>query len=333
MKKLLLLGAGFSRNWGGWLASEAFEYLLGCPEIMNNREVTNLLWKSKDSGGFEEVLAQVRMAWVRDSKGQQANLDAIQAGIGRMFDAMNAGFFSLERFEFQQAQPRMVCHMLAQFDAIFTLNQDMLLEHHYMPEGAASFTGNRWSGGCTPPGVRPIANQARASFSSFAKFDCVPDTSLFKIDGQTQPYIKLHGSSNWTEKHGAPLMIMGANKVEDMKLFPLLLWYQEQFGRYLTEETESRLMVIGYGFRDAHINTTIFRAVRETGLKMFIIDPAGADIAWQINPTRKPGAIGATPSELEEVFQMAVVGASRRPLSQIFGSDEVEHAKVVRFIA
>jgi len=31
---LLLLGAGFSRNWGGWLASEAFEYLLGSPEMM-----------------------------------------------------------------------------------------------------------------------------------------------------------------------------------------------------------------------------------------------------------------------------------------------------------
>jgi len=29
----LLLGVGFSRNWGGWVASEAFEYRLVCPEI------------------------------------------------------------------------------------------------------------------------------------------------------------------------------------------------------------------------------------------------------------------------------------------------------------
>jgi hypothetical protein len=28
MKQMLLLWAGFSRNWGGCLASEAFEYLL-----------------------------------------------------------------------------------------------------------------------------------------------------------------------------------------------------------------------------------------------------------------------------------------------------------------
>jgi hypothetical protein len=29
MPHYLLTGAGFSRNWGGWLANEAFEYLLG----------------------------------------------------------------------------------------------------------------------------------------------------------------------------------------------------------------------------------------------------------------------------------------------------------------
>ncbi|CAN7781580.1 SIR2 family protein [Variovorax sp. LjRoot175] len=333
MKKLLLLGAGFSRNWGGWLASEAFEYLLGCPEIVDNREVTHLLWKSRDAGGFEEVLAEIRRAWMRDNRKEQPNLEAIQAAIGRMFDDMNAGFFSLDRFEFQLAQPRMVSSALARFDAIFTLNQDLLLEHHYLPEGAASFSGNRWSGGCTPPGVRPTPSQARVHLSSFAKYDCVPDPAIFQVDSQTQPYFKLHGSSNWTERNGGPLMIMGANKVEDMKLFPLLMWYQQEFERYLMQEPESRLMVIGYSFRDAHINETIFRSVRESGLKLFIVDPAGADIAWQVNPTRKPFAIGASPSELEGIFQAAVIGASRRPLSQIFGSDQVEHAKVMRFIA
>jgi hypothetical protein len=30
---ILLTGAGFSRNWGGWLANEAFEYLLGSSHI------------------------------------------------------------------------------------------------------------------------------------------------------------------------------------------------------------------------------------------------------------------------------------------------------------
>jgi hypothetical protein len=29
MTRILLTGTEFSRNWGGWLASEAFEYLPG----------------------------------------------------------------------------------------------------------------------------------------------------------------------------------------------------------------------------------------------------------------------------------------------------------------
>jgi hypothetical protein len=33
MTHILLTGAGFSYNGGGWLASEAFEHLLGCTEI------------------------------------------------------------------------------------------------------------------------------------------------------------------------------------------------------------------------------------------------------------------------------------------------------------
>lgn len=335
MKKLLLLGAGFSRNWGGWLASEAFEYLLGRPEILDNPEVTQLLWKYKDAGGFEEVLAEIRRAWIRDNKKQQPNLEAIQAAIGQMFEDMNTGFFKLEGIEFQQDDARMVSSALTRFDAIFTLNQDLLLEHHYMNDNVSLRSGNRWSGGCRSPGVRPTPSQARDHLASFARNDCPPegDHAAFKVDGQMQPYFKLHGSCNWTEMHGGPVMIMGANKAQDMTLSPLLMWYQTEFERYLMEEPDSRLMVIGYSFRDTHINEVIFRAVREAGLKLFIIDPSGADIAWHANPTRKPGAIGAAPSELEEIFQKAVIGASRRPLAQIFGGDQVEHAKVMRFLA
>ncbi len=46
MSRYLLLGAGFSRNWGGWLAAEAFEYLLGCPEVTRNPELQALLWRN-----------------------------------------------------------------------------------------------------------------------------------------------------------------------------------------------------------------------------------------------------------------------------------------------
>jgi len=55
MSCILLTGAGFSYNWGGWLASEAFEYLLGAPEL--DDFCRDLLWTHKDTGGFEKALS------------------------------------------------------------------------------------------------------------------------------------------------------------------------------------------------------------------------------------------------------------------------------------
>ena len=69
MPTFLLIGAGFSRNWGGWLASEAFEYLLGRPEIQQSPALRDLLWKHHPSGGFEDALAELQVAFGRDPQG------------------------------------------------------------------------------------------------------------------------------------------------------------------------------------------------------------------------------------------------------------------------
>jgi hypothetical protein len=58
MRYVALLGAGFSRNWGGWLASEAFEYLLGCRKL--DPQTKGLLWAQRNLGGFEATLADLQ---------------------------------------------------------------------------------------------------------------------------------------------------------------------------------------------------------------------------------------------------------------------------------
>ena len=76
---LLLTGAGFSRNWGGWLASEAFEYLLGAPEI--DDELRRVLLTDKLKGrGFEDTLADLQATFksFRDPK-VGAQVDALTA--------------------------------------------------------------------------------------------------------------------------------------------------------------------------------------------------------------------------------------------------------------
>jgi hypothetical protein len=141
---LLLLGAGFSRNWGGWLADEAFEYLLGCKEIVESDYLKSLLWKHKRNGGFA-ALAEVQEAWVQEREQRKYdplyrskpndNLDSFQSALERMFTDMNQAFSALTTFEFHIEVKSMVRPFIAQFDAIFTLNQDLLLETHYLNHG------------------------------------------------------------------------------------------------------------------------------------------------------------------------------------------------------
>jgi hypothetical protein len=77
MTLILLTGAGFTRNWGGWLANEAFEYVLGRPEV--SEELRRRLWEDKlEAQGFEDTLAKLqsltdngetraRVRWSRNS--------------------------------------------------------------------------------------------------------------------------------------------------------------------------------------------------------------------------------------------------------------------------
>lgn len=328
MQNILLLGAGFSRNWGGWLASEAFEYLLGCPEVFRNPHLQKLLWQCQPTGGFENALAVVQTDFIRDPAANTAHFQDLQSAVTQMFDDMNKGYFDHTDFEFQQARERMVGTFLTRFDAIFTLNQDLLVEHYYIDRDISLTSSGRW-GGAEMPGMRPVHNPASTNPNSWAQRTWMPaPPAEFSLDSRNQPYFKLHGSSNWQEIHGAPMLIMGGNKIRDIQFSSVLSWYHQQFEERLYRGG-TRLMVIGYGFRDTHINEVIMRAVNERGTQMFIIAPEGGDLARRVNPTHQAAIRVGT--DLEATFERGLIGASRRSLREIFGGDSIEFNKVMRF--
>ncbi len=95
MKQLLLLGAGFSRNWGGWLALEVHEYLIGCPNV--NSDLRDILWKHHHAGGgFEAALAELE-----DLNPRGRQLAHLRKAVALMFDDMNGAFEDVQ-FEFQR---------------------------------------------------------------------------------------------------------------------------------------------------------------------------------------------------------------------------------------
>ena len=127
MTFILLTGAGFSYNWGGPLASEVFSQLLADKDIDDlTRE---MLFNAP--GGFEQVLADLQLSADPADKKRHATLITAVVGI---FNGMNNTFMHMQ-FEFEN--PPSVQHSMAsflsRFHAIFTLNQDALLEQHYNP--------------------------------------------------------------------------------------------------------------------------------------------------------------------------------------------------------
>ena len=320
MNYLLLLGAGFSRNWGGWLANEAFEYLLGCPQI--DPGIRQLLWKHRRSGGFEAALSDLQEEYFRrkDSISEE-NLRKLQDPIASMFTDMDKAFARMT-FEFQNEVQYMVRTFLTQFDAIFTLNQDLLMERHYLPSGGPF---GRWAGGYIP-GMRPAPSLAAGSVEiNTGKW--TPDPSGPTLQGSLQPFIKLHGSSNWTDVSGRQLLVMGGNKASIIDQFGILKWNHDQFMYYLSRPN-TRLMVIGYSFGGPHINHSIMSEATRGQMRLFIIDSLGLDV---IDENRNAPLY--TPGTLLGSLQDHVIGASRRSLRDIFGGDRVEHAKVMRFFA
>jgi len=321
-KFILLLGAGFSRNWGGWLASEAFEYLIGCPEI--DGAIKRLLWKYKNKGGFESALAELQHEG-KNSPGHQ--LDLLQQALRKMFADMDAAFRDIN-FEFQNFRENLihreytVSKFLTRFDAIFSLNQDLLLERHYLNENIALHSDGRWAGGQLV-GVRP-KHAISPLFESRLLGRQTPDPQRV-IESNTQPYFKLHGSSNWFVSDTQDLLVMGANKSAAIAKYPVLKWINSQFESALSVPN-TRIMVIGYSFSDEHINDVILSSVVNHQAELFIIDPLGVDV---VNSNRD-AAIPSL-SDFAQQLQSSIVGASRRSMREIFGGDHAEHAKVMRF--
>ncbi|HWX00020.1 SIR2 family protein [Collimonas sp.] len=330
MSCLLLLGAGFSRNWGGWLASEAFEYLLGCPEVRGNRALSELLWRNQSSGGFEGALAELQVEAIRDPQRYGADLTSLRGAVTSMFNDMNSSFSHLVNFEPQNHADKSIRGFLTKFDAIFTLNQDLLLEYQYLAHEVSLLSNRRWKDSDLP-GMEPAEVAAQGHGDRWISRWRPKDAALFSVDPGYQPYFKLHGSANWIDGHGGSMLVMGGNKAHAIGLSPILQWYQAQFAEYLARH-DARLMVIGYGFRDEHINQIISSAVANNDLKLFVVSPDGADQARKVG--LQPGAAIQKRTDLEDTFQRSLIGASRRSLREIFGpGDDIEFGKLLRFFA
>jgi SIR2-like protein len=245
-----------------------------------------------------------------------------------MFSDMERGFAN-RNFEFQNDIAYLVRSFMVLFDAIFTLNQDLLLERHYLNSNVA--LSNRPPGRWT--GWEIVGVRKRHSPDSGFVVPGEENMGVWTPHGnpelheRMQPYIKLHGSSNWRDEREGRIWVMGTNKRATLRHFPFLTKLHDLFRQQLFNRPV-RLMVIGYSFGDEHINDTIMSAADSGHLQLFLVDPLGIGVL-----DKNASHAIYSEHELLQRLKPHVVGASRRTLGEIFGADQVEHRKLMSFFS
>jgi uncharacterized protein len=307
-KRVLLTGAGFSRNWGGYTAAEMWSRILGDADVQENEELRGLLIEDTS---FETALAKARTGSVSNDAAQKlekATLRAFQSLDRQLLSAAISGPDWINIYSVQKFLCRFFWHPLGKSPPdtgyIFTVNQDLWLEHFLIS------TDTYGAKHPALPGVR-LASHNRFFHGRRPGNDDDPRVNIgatveeILLKGQFN-YIKLHGSFNWRTATGEPVMVIGDHKALQISSSPLLDFYHEAFEQVL-QAGDVRLMIIGYGFGDEHINSVIASAVQQCGLRVFIWNTK-AEIVERLRSSAPhgidilPGLIATENRRMIEVF-------------------------------
>ena len=148
---------------------------------------------------------------------------------------------------------------------IFTLNQDLLLERRL---------GHR-AVGVPPFPAEFYQHDGRQEFKKEYFVTLPKDNIDSEIEKSIKNhagihYIKLHGSFGWKSFDGSNQMVLGKNKWENLQKEPLLRSYFNLFNKFI-QEGNKKILIIGYGFKDEHINKLLLDGVQNYNLKLHII--------------------------------------------------------------
>ena len=215
---------------------------------------------------FEDALEKVRTGLF-----EAADAEALEIAIKAAFDTMDEGYKNPAR----PVLGATINDFISRFcpvvgigtGYVFSLNQDLLLERIYgtmVDKQKLAIAGISWS---EPPHPFPAG--------------AWPIPLASPIDpAQNEPrllrnfnHVKLHGSINWRATDGTSAIVMGRRKPLTIARSPLIGWYHRVFGQ-VPCAGGVRLMVIGYGWGDEHVNDPIADAVVNHGLQVYSWDRA-----------------------------------------------------------
>lgn len=306
-ENILLLGAGFSKNFGAPLANEMWYLIFNHKKIQAQPRIRELMLNNFDYEliydavleGFvdnEGVLGKKCLPIEFRSDEKEAMMEATNFAYKHIDDVFMQYVNYLEKNRHEKTKQKEVLTGVSQFISlfqqvylqvvssdgysiytsdgfpwivrsdkssfIFTLNQDLFFEKVYNQN---LFFDKTFQKICCNPGIE---NEQDSGLFNLPNEDKLRNNDIFSKENIF--LIKLHGSYNWIGSNGKKSMVIGRHKEDKIKKEPLLNRYFETFKEVLSQG-QRRLLIIGYGFGDDHINRVISNAVKNHELKVYIL--------------------------------------------------------------
>ncbi|MCK4608477.1 MAG: SIR2 family protein [Gammaproteobacteria bacterium] len=281
-KKILLTGAGFTCNFGGFLAKDMWGVIFNNAIIQNNHDIRKKMLKNYD---FESLYEEIRSDKNFTKRDEFINI--VKNAYSLMDDQIKSSNPRIEKNTENEEQIapilRNVFNFIARFAPpkslnetgyFFTLNQDLFVEYLFQHHNQLVLM----------PAINSVAHKNRFKLNPNINYylpseeilDAWIKDFLPQYNGRKHPiYIKLHGSYTWKySESDDDIMVLGGQKKNQIQKEPLLKYQFELFKDNIA--TDADLMIIGYGFRDKHVNKILLEGCGK-GLRLHIINPCPID--------------------------------------------------------
>jgi len=267
---ILFTGAGFTHNIGTPLSKDMWASIFNNSIIQSTPRVKKLMLKEPD---FESVYNSIIEGDYSDEE-KNAVSQAVLAAyenldtIVRQWIFNSTGPNKLNIYKLQNLINKFAGKNGKGF--YFTLNQDLFLERKYYngvkPVLPAIQYKSNWF---TTHFNNKLSDQDYCRLPTQSELDA---QKVHLLSANNYFYIKLHGSYNWLSSSGSKRLVIGKNKLNQINEEPLLAYYFELFKKVLLTKDKT-ILIIGYGFRDEHINEVLADSVKNHGLQVHIITP------------------------------------------------------------
>jgi hypothetical protein len=314
--RILLTGAGFTKNFGGPLAKELWSIIFSNRILDKAPDVRDILRRDFDfESVYNDVIRGANLLQFDASKGAptwESQQRALRTAVNEAYEYIDE---KIRSFSFRTGAPYpvniyMVQEFISKFAGtsnsspgyFFTLNQDLFVERQY-------YNGRP----PTLPGIQHRSSwfTTNGTQSLMAERCVIPDSAP-KIDFSGSPfyYLKLHGSSNWYTAD-QETMVIGHAKRTQIAAHPILAAYFEAFQSVLASGGR-RLLCVGYGFSDEHINAAIRDGIK-TDLRLYVLSPESPDgLAARLRQQQETG----------EIIWQGLAGYFQTDLKTLFPADQ-----------